>query len=26
MIEDVKERGGSHYLLPKIKSVYETYK
>ncbi len=24
MVEDVKQRGGSHYLLEKIKTVYET--
>ena len=23
MIEDVKERGGSHYLLPKVKAMFE---
>ncbi len=23
MVEDVKDRGGSHYLLPKIKTIYE---
>lgn len=26
MVEDTKERGGSHYLLPKIKYVYESQK
>lgn len=26
MVEDTKKVGGSHYLLPKIKSVYETQK
>lgn len=26
MVEDTKELGGSHYLLPKIKAVYETQK
>ena len=25
MVEDVKGRGGSHYLLPKIKTIYENY-
>lgn len=23
MVEDVKDRGGSHYLLPKIKAIYQ---
>ena len=23
MIEDVKDRGGSHYLLPKVKTMFE---
>ena len=23
MIEDVKDRGGSHYLLPKVKAMFE---
>ena len=25
MVEDVKEKGGSHYLLPKIKSIFEIF-
>ncbi len=25
MIEDVKERGGSHYVVPKVKNVFSSY-
>ena len=25
MVEDVKNRGGSHYVLPKVKSIFEKY-
>ncbi|MBP3708648.1 MAG: penicillin-binding transpeptidase domain-containing protein [Clostridia bacterium] len=25
MVEDVKARGGSHYLLPKVKSIFEKF-
>lgn len=25
MVEDVKNRGGSHYLLPKVKSIFEKF-
>lgn len=25
MIEDVKDRGGSHYVIPKVKAVFEAY-
>lgn len=25
MIEDVKERGGSHYVVPKVKKIFEQY-
>ena len=24
MVEDVKDRGGSHYVVPKVKTVFET--
>lgn len=25
MVEDVKNRGGSHYVIPKVKSIFEKY-
>ena len=25
MVENVKGKGGSHYLLPKVKEIFETY-
>lgn len=25
MVEDVKNRGGSHYVIPKVKSIFEEY-
>jgi penicillin-binding protein len=25
MIEDVKDRGGSHYVVPKVKQVFSSY-
>ena len=26
MVEDVKDRGGSHYVVPKVKAVMEGYR